>query len=370
LIISLDSDGIIFRKVREAKAIYENPYSSLPDWQFWRRAVAALSADQVDPITATVFKISKRDKVATAGSCFAQYIAKTLSGQGFNYFVTEEEPSSPGALNENFGVFSARYANIYTVRQLLQLFERAYDLFIPVDQVWIREDGAYVDPFRPQIQKGGFETVELLEADRTAHLTAVRKVLENCDVFIFTLGLTEAWICATDGAVVPIAPGVAGHPLTEVPYRFQNMAVEEMRDDLVEFIRKLRVVNPGVRVVLTVSPVPLIATYENRHVLESTTYSKAALRVVAEMVTQQMPDVAYFPSYEVITGPHSGNRYFADDLRTITPEGVSHVMAIFTRHFTTEDDGKERARQYRRIDGTHDLKSAEEVVCEEELLDQ
>lgn len=350
--------------------MYQNPYSSLPDCQFWRRAVATLPADQVDPITSCVFKISKRDKVATAGSCFAQYIAKTLDSLGFNYFVTETTPASPGSAHENFGIFSARYANIYTVRQLLQLFERAYDLFVPVDQVWIRPDGAYVDPFRPQIQKGGFETVELLEADRTAHLAAVRKVFEDCDVFVFTLGLTEAWVCEADGAVVPIAPGVAGHPQTEAPYRFQNMSVEEMRSDLMEFVRKLRVVNPGVRVVLTVSPVPLIATYENRHVLQSTMYSKAALRVVAEMVTQQAPGVAYFPSFEIITGPHSGNRYFDTDLRTITPEGVAHVMALFTRHFTTEDDGKARVKQYRRIVGAQDVKNAEEIVCDEEILDQ
>src|ERR1041384_3576007 len=53
-----------------------NPYAAQPDYAFWRRSMAGRSAFDVDPVTAVPFVIGPTDKVATAGSCFAQHIAK------------------------------------------------------------------------------------------------------------------------------------------------------------------------------------------------------------------------------------------------------------------------------------------------------
>jgi hypothetical protein len=88
-----------------------------------------------------------------------------------------------------------------------------------------------------------------------------------------------------------------------------------------------------VKIILTVSPVALIATFEDRHVLVSNTLSKAALRVVADEVSRACENVVYFPSYEMITGPHVRSAYLDDDLREVRPEGVASVMSVFTRHY-------------------------------------
>lgn len=229
------------------------------------------------------------------------------------------------------------------MRQLLQLFQRAYGTFAPVDEAWERVDGRFVDPFRPRIQEGGFESRAALLADRAAHLAAVRAMFEGCDVFVFTLGLTEAWISSRDGAVFPLAAGVVAEKADPDWTVFRNFTVGEMVRDLSTFIEWVRRVNPGLRIVLTVSPVPLIATYEPRHVLVSTVASKSALRVVADEVSRNIPGVAYFPSYEIITGPQSGARYYQEDLREIRPEGVAHVMSIFRRHFLGEGAAVARA---------------------------
>lgn len=341
-----------------------NPYRDLPDYAFWRRSVSAIEPEEVDPVIAVPFTISPNDPVATAGSCFAQYIAKTLADQGFNYLVTEPGPLSDGALNENYGVFPARFGNVYSTRQLLQLFERAYGRFVPEDQIWRRPDGAFIDPFRPQIQSAGFSTEAAVEADRVAHLAAVRRMFETCKLFIFTLGLTETWSSRRDGAAVPVAPGVVGGPVSGAEYRFENLSVPEMTRDLMALIDRLRQVNPAVRLILTVSPVPLIATYEKRHVLVSTVYSKSALRVVAEMVVEQSTGVAYFPAYEIVTGHHTRYRYFDDSLRDVTPQGVARVMALFSRHFLSA--GEETVDE----DDMSDLIALQEIVCDEEALDR
>lgn len=346
-----------------------NPYSQLPDYAFWSRSVAKIDPASVDPTSEPPFKLSNLDRIATAGSCFAQHIARTLTREKFTYLVTE-----PGPEARNYGVFPARFGNIYSTRQLLQLFQRAYGLFVPADNIWRRRDGRFVDPFRPQVEPDGFSTIEELRQDQATHFAAVRTMFETADVFIFTLGLTESWEAELDGAVVPLAPGVAGGP-DNASYRFVNRKVPEMIQDLTAFITKLRVIRPNLRVILTVSPVPLVATYEPRHVLVSTIYSKAALRVVAEEVSQSLPDVAYFPSFEIVTGHHTRYAHFEDDLRSVRPSGVDHVMSLFKRRFLTVDAPPVAApartpKAAVSADQAKEFDALYQVVCDEEALDQ
>jgi hypothetical protein len=322
---------------RQAARTSRHPYADLPPHQFWRKAIATVKPEDVDPVVSMPFVVNPTDRVATAGSCFAQHIAARLSRQGFNYLVTETAPAEmppEEAKAKNYGVFSARYGNIYTTRQLLQLIERVYGRFTPVDSVWAHPDGGFVDPFRPQIEPGGFATIGDLERARSAHFAAVKRIFEQADLFVFTLGLTESWRSKRDGAVFPLAPGVAGGDFDTDQYEFVNFSAAEVTADLVAFIERLRVVNEKCRILLTVSPVPLIATYDSKHVLVSTTYSKSVLRVAAEEVCAQLDRVHYFPSYEIIVGNFNKGAYFEEDMRSVRTEGVDHVMRLFFRHLT------------------------------------
>jgi hypothetical protein len=53
-------------------------------------------------------------------------------------------------------------------------------------------------------------------------------------------------------------------------------------------------------VILTVSPVPLAATFTGRDVLVANMYSKSVLRAVAEEIRARFDFVDYFPSYESV----------------------------------------------------------------------
>lgn len=367
--------GVSSDKKTEELAPKTNPYQSLPDHQFWRRAIERPLMKDVDPVVKSNFKINRHSKVATAGSCFAQHISRTLQKNGFNYYITETSESVNEAQRRNFGVFSARYGNVYTARQLVQLFDRAYGKFTPEDQYWIRADGKLVDPFRPQIEPDGFDSVEDLEVSRSKHFQAVRQMFEDLDVLVFTLGLTEAWRSRVDGAVYPLAPGVIASEVDLQKHEFLNFRVSDVTSDMNAFIQRLLTVNPGARMLLTVSPVSLIATYEDRHVLVSTTYSKAVLRAAAEEITQQNPMCEYFPSYEIVTGNYTKGEYFDTDFRSVKPEGVDHVMRLFMSHYSSEksidetsspafDTGKFYA------EFLAESKNTNEIVCDEEAIDK
>ena len=351
-----------------------NPYKSKKPTNFWYKSVSGRGPTEVDPVIDVPFHIFKDDLIATAGSCFAQHIAHYLKDNEFQYFVTEDHPVIIGSEDENYGTFSARYGNIYTVRQLWQLFQRAYGLFEPLEDAWCRADGRFIDPFRPRIQSAGFISVEELRNDRELHLAAVRRLFENCDVFIFTFGLTEGWISIVDGAVFPLAPGTVVENLDDEDYLFKNFTVSEMETDMNLFIEGLRTVNPQCRVLTTVSPVALVATYENSHVLPATFYSKSALRVVAETVRLSHHMNGYFPSYEIITGPQARGSFFEDDLREVKPEGVSHVMSIFSLHYLSKSERAPTAptttpthvKSFRNAaDAVSELKH---VICDEEQI--
>ncbi len=345
-----------------------NPYTAKPATAFWRKAVAGVPPFALDPMVDAPFGISATDKVATAGSCFAQNIARSLQARGLQYYVPEGAPAdmSPElARGMNYGTFSARYGNVYTVRQLVQLFDRAYGRFTPALTAWQGRDGRFVDPFRPLIQPDGFASREALLEDRDRHFERVRTMFSDLSVFVFTLGLTESWRHDPDGAVVPLAPGVAGGSEDSGAFSFVNFTTSEIASDLRAFHARLREVNPAAKLILTVSPVPLIATYEDRHVLVSTTYSKSALHAAAVETAATLPDVSYFPSYEIVTSPLNRDRYFEDDLRSVSAMGVNHVMRVFFRHYVgTVERQEDFVSSFRR-----DTRTVSSIVCDEEAID-
>lgn len=361
-------------------------YTGAPDRNFWRRSVAECPPDLVDPVGDFPACIRPDTKVATAGSCFAQHIARYLRDNGFNYYVTEPgHPILPESIRtkNNYGLFSARYGNIYTARQLLQLVERAYGRFAPREDVWKEADDVFLDPFRPSAQPGGFVSELEMRLDRAQHLAAARTMLETMDVFIFTLGLTECWMSSRDGAVFPICPGVEGGEFDEERHVFYNQTVDDVVSDMTRFLMLLGRINPKAQVILTVSPVPLAATARrDQHVLSATTYSKSVLRVAADMLATQFDHVAYFPSYEIITGSFSRGAYYAEDLRNVLESGVSHVMGLFMKHATDtggalSDRPSEAIAQAAVLNSPRSTADAMalatqliEVECDEAMLDR
>jgi hypothetical protein len=350
----------------------DNPYSSLPDHRFWRKAVASLPPFALDPIIATPFKISPRDKVATAGSCFAQEIAHRLQQSGYHYYLPERPPegmSAAEAERRNYSMYSCRYGNLYTTTQLLQLIQRAYGDFTPDLDVWTTDDGRVVDPFRPRIEPEGYANAEEMRADRVRHFAAVREMIETMDVFVFTFGLTECWRHKSDGAVLQLAPGVAGGDYDPRSYEFWNMTVGEVVRDFLASADLIHAKNPNARMILSVSPVSIIATSEDRHVLVSNSASKAILRAAADEVVRSRENIAYFPSYDLVTAAPNAARFYGDDTRRINSFGIDRTMKMFFDHFTSRPTDEQGAVQALQLDVAAEAKSNARVVCDEEAIE-
>lgn len=303
----------------------KHPYKEQPPKAFWSKSVSS-NFNDTNLLTDFSGYIKKSDRVVSAGSCFASNLIPYLEEVGIEYLRTESIPKALQDLGENLGYanFSAAYGNIYTARQLRQLYERCNDQFIPVEVNW-EINGKFIDPFRPGLKFPANSLAEFRYLSK-GHLQATKKAFEECDVFVFTLGLTEGWIHKIDGATYPACPGTISGNFDPKKYAFKNFSVEEIVDDLSTFIKSLRISNPKVKFLITVSPVPLVATATDNHVLLASTYSKAVLRVAAEQVCELFENVRYFPAFEIITGPQAPGDYFEQDKRNVSETGVKAVM--------------------------------------------
>ncbi|MFC0158020.1 GSCFA domain-containing protein [Mameliella alba] len=338
-----------------------NPYKALPETKFWKKAVSE-ARENIRPGMKKKFKISKGQKVATAGSCFAQNVAKHLQKNPDINFLTAEP------LFEMEPIFSGRYGNIYTAHQLLQIFDECETETVDENCAIKREDGKYVDINRPYICKDGYDTPSAVVAERKKHISAIKDVFKEADIFVFTLGLTEAWKSKDSGRVYPVCPGVySTDPGFE--YEFINYSFSQVKFAMQEFLNRFSNVNREAKVLLTVSPVPLTATYSDDHILVATTHSKSILRAVCSELTEEYNNVFYFPSFEMIANPYTErSSYVTENLREVRTDEIETVMGFFDSEYLNkvDENSETTSHTWQSADNSNTSDAAEnDIYCDD-----
>jgi hypothetical protein len=351
--------------------VKRTPYSKLPKSAFWRSAVAEVSPFCLNGVHTPKWPIEKKTKIATAGSCFAQHVTRALRATDFT--VLDLEPPTLGLLECDhqrfgYGIYSARFGNIYTAQQLLTIAKEALCGFKPVESIWTLGN-RFIDALRPGVEPDGLLSSNEVARHREFHLEKVQEMFLTMDLFIFTLGLTESWVHVDDGTVYPMCPGTVAGAFDPARHQFRNFGFQETLHALEEFRRLLLKYRQGrkFRMLLTVSPVPLTATASGQHVLQATTYSKSVLRAVAGELAGSDAEIDYFPSFEIITNPASRSMFYDPNLRTVRPEGVNCAMTTFLNAYAPDQYPIEAAQS-----GKNDPVSVEttsDLQCEEYLLE-
>lgn len=349
-----------------------SPYHMLERRAFWKTGVEARASVAASGMVRPRFAIDAGTRVATAGSCFAQHVGRALRAAGVDVIDAEPVPdfvSDKLAKDHGYRLFSARHGNIYTAAHLAQLAREVWDGFQPADPVWHLGE-RFVDSQRPSVEPAGFASADEVLWHRQRHLGCIRKAWEAADVFVFTFGLTEAFLHRASATVYPMAPGVLGGDFDPAAHMFHNYGVAETVAAFRDFMALARAVNPTLRFLITVSPVPLAATASGDHVEVATIRSKSILRAACDEIVQEDEGVDYFPSYEIITSQSARGRFFAENLRDVTEEGVATVMATLRATYglaaaapvvvaAAQDEAKARAED-----------EADALRCEEVLLNR
>ncbi len=284
---------------------------------FWRTAVADIEVGKdLFQDLVTDLPVNPKSRIVSAGSCFAQHIGKWLEGNGFPFLRSRVNAHQ---------VSSFAFGNIYTVRSLVQWFTHSGDSLAEHSIHFDEENGRYQDMLLLTGPDAGWETREGLLEYRQAVVEEARTQITTSDVFIFTLGLTESWE-DTNGVCYPVCPGTRVGKFDGKKYHFRQLRYQDVLDDLNALNHILQGLNPDIKLILTVSPVPLTATATDRHVMVATAYSKGVLRAVAGDFCDRNDHAFYFPSFELISTTLPADFRFLENRRTVAMDGVNYVM--------------------------------------------
>ncbi|MDI4661943.1 MULTISPECIES: GSCFA domain-containing protein [Cobetia] len=339
-----------------------HPYKKLPQDKFWKLFVAQKNFLEINDLWDPKFNIELNDKIVSYGSCFAQHIGQALKSRGYKWMIFERPPHSLAKESckvYNYNIFSARTGNIYTTSLLKQWIEWSIDPDNIPDETWL-SNSRYFDPFRPAIEPLGFENKNELVLSRLECLNKFHTSILKSDVFIFTMGLTECWINSDKGYEYPLCPGTIAGEFNDELHSYKNSSFSDVYNNLVSSLDLIRKINPKIKVILTVSPVPLTATKSANNVLVATMHSKSILRAVAGEVSSQYDFVDYFPSYEIINSPVYQGAFFNTNKRGVSRPGVNFVM----NSFFISLHGK-----YGSPFNVVEEREVADIKCEEELLE-
>jgi len=89
--------------------------------------------------------------------------------------------------------------------------------------------------------------------------------------------------------------------------------------------------NKIVNILITVSPVPVEATFTTQNAVMANSYAKSVLRIVSENLQSKYSNVDYFPSYEIVTS--AGAAAFEDDNVHVKNQVVSKVTKYMVANY-------------------------------------
>ena len=279
--------------------------------------------------------MDKNTPIGSAGSCFAVEIAKILQEENYNYVVTElgDRPMEEAIIdgyeqNSGIAMYSANFGILFNTPSLRQLSEKAFKERTFTKYLVEAENGLLMDPYRENVY---FRNEECFINDYPKHIEAIRQVLLQSEVFIFTAGLNECWQLK-DGTVMSRNPRNGFHHLME----HKVLTVQENVDNIINFFESVKRHNKNFKLILTLSPIPLLATgrANEHHIIEANTHSKSVLRVAIDEAVKYHSDIYYLPSYELVT--ECIKNPWEEDHRHVTKETVKKVIQMFKEIFVKD----------------------------------
>ncbi len=269
------------------------------------------------------FRIGADDTIFAIGSCFARNVEKSLESAGKRVLSRE---FSLGDIGDSLGD-AANFFNKYSIHSVINEVRWALErhtfpgaeLFYPVGK------GSYCD-CQLGIAKLDFPLDEILDF-RHRYLDAMKQVL-TADVLILTLGYVETWYDTKLGLYLNVAP--PGGLLKSEPDRFEFrvLSYNDILDGLSELyalLNKHR--TKPLKMLVTVSPVPLLSTFRDMDVLVANAYSKSVQRAALDEFLLDKTGVDYFPSYEFVTLSNPIVAWSRGDYRHVSPDVVNRIMS-------------------------------------------
>ena len=245
--------------------------------------------------------IGKNTRFFTMGSCFARNLSRSLNESGYaSYHMEIAEHINTTFANRVFVDWLANADMDAAIRERL---------------------------------------VELLPPDWSKKRTL--QIISQSDVFILTLGVAPAFFDRTTGNFVLPRPSALNSRALAEKYLYRTTSVQENVENVLHVIRFIRNVSPAIKIVVTVSPVPLQASFEYESAVQADCLSKSTMRLVAQEIVynSKIFDIFYWPSFEIFrwAGSNSSDYFAADDGAAwhVSEQKVAGTIQAFIEMFSS-----------------------------------
>lgn len=311
-----------FRDLMNSKKI--NLFAGADDGWIQYSPLSVLCREYTSHIRPTL--LPRDSTISTFGSCFARAIHNHLTGLGLNSntLCLAEELNNPLI---NYKLINARFSpeadsdKTYRATSKEELyFRRINEMFKTASD-------------DPNTHLDRFETFT--------------NNLINTDIAIYTLGTgfyhvyDDQRIPEIDGmpAVGTICPVDANGQSFNPKKHLIELSPEEIDQLLFKTWKKIKIINPSINFVYSVSPIPLHGAMLPREssVLEFDAISKSNVRLGANLFSRRnLPDTTYWPSFEIVRWVAPMRHSFSSiwkDPRHLSDEVVSSICSTFVDRF-------------------------------------
>ncbi len=164
---------------------------------------------------------------------------------------------------------------------------------------------------------------------RRCEIDAVYEQLPDADTLILTLGFVEAWFDHQTGEYLNRIPPSREIEMAPDRYAMRVLNVDEAYTMLEHAFELLD--EAGMNVLLTVSPVPISATFSGEDAVVADSYSKSVWRVCAARLVRRFERVDHFLGFEIIRW--CGLASYQRDQIHVRPAVVRRVTRYMTSVF-------------------------------------
>jgi hypothetical protein len=253
--------------------------------------------------------IDHQTRITAFGSCFAANISAWLGKR--NYRVSAQDAAAQKAYVVRIG---EGMVNSFVIRQQ---FEWAWEGRSFEQALWHGYDA----------EEFGYD--EEVRAE-------TRALFDRTDVFILTFGLSEVWYDEPTGNVFwRTIPKAAYDPAR---HKFRVSTIEENRANIAAIHDLIARHRPEAKIIMTLSPIPLVATFRDTSCITANAVSKAILRVALDEVVRAHRAegrLYYWPSYEIVMDVFGAP--FIEDRRHLPHPVLDYIMLQFERNWCRAD---------------------------------
>ncbi len=226
------------------------------------------------------------------GSCFAQNIHQKLISYKFNSY------------ENSFGI----------AYNPISIFEN----LLPTNPYQIIENNHIHYTYQAHSQVFGANQKEL-ETKISQNIVLNEELISKSDGLIITFGTAMIYTLKSNNSIVSNC-----QKMPSDLFQKRLLSNEEMLTYFQLFYDKLLILNPKIKILLTISPV--------RHLKETlpiNSVSKSILRIFCHELTQKYSNIFYFPAFEIMQDDLRDYRFYESDMLHPTNQAVDYIWQKF-----------------------------------------